>query len=171
MKHEMLVIVDSAEHADVEDIQTVLAFQLKNLRVQTVVRPSEESELRARLAMAEALLKEETDKCLCIFTPIQGAAGANMRQEELCKPDHDACWWCRVRAFLGHRPTSTLQTLEMRVRQSFRNGLDKAWGVVRRWHPLLGDGDLWSKAEDEIRLLIEESRKSVNPPSVEENRR
>lgn len=56
--------------------------------------------VRGRLKEAEDLLREETDKCLCILMPIKGAAGANMKQEDLC-PKGQECWWCRVREFLG----------------------------------------------------------------------
>jgi len=56
--------------------------------------------VKRQLKLAEDLLREETDKCLCVLTPIKGAAGANLRQENLC-PAGQECWWCRVRKFLG----------------------------------------------------------------------
>jgi hypothetical protein len=56
--------------------------------------------VRGRLKEAEDLLREETDECLCIMTPIKGTAGANIKQENLC-PKGQECWWCRVRKFLG----------------------------------------------------------------------
>lgn len=50
---------------------------------------------------AERLLREESDKCLCILTPIKGSGGGRLVQEEKCPPGDDACWWCRVRRFLA----------------------------------------------------------------------
>lgn len=98
-------------HLMLDESGKVLAVMLKSTEEARDASLQREDALRGLLSVARALLKEESDSCLCILTPIKGKDGAVLIQTEKCPPGDDACWWCRVRRFLADpRITAALDT-------------------------------------------------------------